>query len=178
MKGIIFTHFIQMVEEAHGIRTVDRIIELSDLPSGGSYTAVGTYDHTEIVKLVTNLSEETSTEVPELLRQFGKYLFGHLAKSYPQFVEGVGNPLDFLGRIEGYIHVEVRKLYPDAELPRFECRRNSPNELVMIYQSIRHFEDLCEGLIRGSLDHFGAKATIGRRQLDDEREEFLITLDA
>lgn len=26
----------------------------------------------------------------------------------------------FLKNIENYIHVEVRKLYPDAELPTFE----------------------------------------------------------
>jgi len=178
MKGVVFTHFIKMVEEAHGFKTVDRIIEASDLPSGGSYTAVGTYDHTEIVQLVVNLSKETSTEVPDLLRGFGAYLFNQLATAYPKFVEGTSDPLDFLGRIEGYIHVEVRKLYPDAELPRFECERTSPKQLIMIYQSNRHFEDLCEGLIRGSLDFFKASATIERESLEDERERFVITIDA
>jgi len=59
MKGVVFTELLKMVEEAHGLDMVDTIIEKSDLPSGGIYTAVGTYDHTEAVSLVVNLSEET-----------------------------------------------------------------------------------------------------------------------
>lgn len=176
MKGIIFTEFLTMVEQAHGLDMVDTIIDKSDLPSGGSYTAVGTYPHSEIVSLVINLSQETSTEVPDLLKAFGQYLFHSLAKSYPSFVKESTDPLDFLEQVETYIHVEVRKLYPDAELPTFECSRpNSPDQLHMVYHSIRHMEDVCEGLIRGSLEHFGVQATVERQSLDDDSELFIVT---
>ncbi|NNC89191.1 MAG: heme NO-binding domain-containing protein [Akkermansiaceae bacterium] len=175
MKGIVFTEFLGMVETAHGLDMVDTLIEKSDLPSGGAYTAVGTYDHTEIVRLVTNLSAETNTPVPDLLKAFGEHLFGVLAAAHPHFVEGAGDALEFLERVENYIHVEVRKLYPDAELPRFECARPGPGQLEMIYDSMRHFEDLCEGLIAGCLKHFGARAGIARETLADGREKFVIT---
>lgn len=176
MKGVIFTEFLTMVEQAHGLDMVDTIIEKSDLPSGGAYTAVGTYPHTEIVSLVVNLSEETSTEISDLLKAFGQYLFHSLAKAYPMFVQKSSDPLDFLEQVETYIHVEVRKLYPDAELPTFECSRpNSPDQLHMVYHSIRHMEDVCEGLIKGSLEHFGAQATVERKTLDDDTELFVIT---
>jgi Haem-NO-binding len=51
------------------------------------------------------------------LRSFGKHLFGRFVCNYPQFFGGINSALTFLANIEGYIHVEVRKLYPDAELP-------------------------------------------------------------
>lgn len=176
MKGVVFTELLKMVEESHGFDMVDTIIEKSDLPSGGAYTAVGTYDHTEAVSLVVNLSKETDVAVPELLKAFGEYLFNTLATSYPQFIERADNALDFLEQVEDYIHVEVRKLYPDAELPTFSCSRpHSPDELHMTYESGRHLEDLCEGLIRGSLKKFNSNATIKREALENGKELFVIT---
>jgi len=79
--------------------------------------------------------------------------------------------------VESYIHVEVRKLYPDAELPSFNCKRLSPSKLEMIYSSGRHFEDLCEGLIIGSMKHFKQVFTVEREALEDGREKFFITLE-
>ncbi len=165
-----------MVEEVHGIDMVDTLIEKSELASGGAYTAVGTYDHTEIVNLVATLSQETNTGIPTLLKTFGEHLFGVLIKAYPHFAAEVTGCFMFLESIEQYIHVEVRKLYPDAELPRFECMRHDPNRLTMIYESSRHFEDLCEGLIIGSLVHFKEQANITRESLADGREAFHIAL--
>lgn len=178
MKGVIFTEFLSMVEDAHGLDMVDTIIDNSDLPhSGGAYTAVGTYPHTEIVSLVINLSKETGVEVSELLKAYGRHLFHRLADLYPAFVNNTNAPLDFLEQVETYIHVEVRKLYPDAELPSFECSRpHSPNQLHMVYHSVRHMEDVCEGLIRGSLEHFNTTAEIERQSVNDDSELFIITL--
>lgn len=177
MKGIVFTEFLTMVEESFGLDMVDTIIDNSDLPSsGGAYTAVGTYPHTEIVSLVVNLSEESKIPIPELLKTFGNYLFHSLARAYPDFVNKTNDPLVFLEQVETYIHVEVRKLYPDAELPTFECSRpNHENELHMIYQSNRHMEDVCEGLINGSLEHFKVSYDVKRKKIDDNRELFVIT---
>lgn len=175
MKGIVFTEFLTMVEESFSLDMVDTIIEKSDLPSGGSYTSVGTYSHTEIADLVTNLSKESGISIPVLLKTFGTYLFHSLTKAYPDFVKRTTDPLDFLEQVETHIHVEVKKLYPDAELPSFECSRpNSENELEMIYTSNRHMEDVCEGLIIGSLEHFGQQCSIKRKTLQGDRELFVI----
>jgi len=124
------------------------------------------------------LSAATDIGVDALLKTFGKHLFGVLIAGHPEFAAGVEHPLDFLEGVERYIHVEVRKLYPDAELPKFECHRKSDNELIMIYASGRHLEDLCEGLIQGCLEFFKQKADLTRRTLPDLREEFTISLIA
>jgi Haem-NO-binding len=116
MKGIVFTEFLEMVEDRFSPAMADRMLEACALPSGGVYTAVGTYDHHEMVQLVSQLSTLTGVAVPELLRTYGQHLFGRFVHRYPHFFAGVDSAFAFLHNIEGYIHVEVRKLYPEADL--------------------------------------------------------------
>ena len=73
MKGVVFTLLLDMVDDTFGPAVTEQIISASDLPSGGVYTAVGTYDHAEIVALVTNLSKETELSVSALVHTFGKH---------------------------------------------------------------------------------------------------------
>lgn len=163
MKGIVFTEFLDMVENNFGVTVLDRILTRSVLPSGGIYTAVGTYSHTELLALVTQLSEATDRPVPSLVRAYGEYLFQRFAVLYPQLFAGVDDAFGFIERIDGYIHVEVRKLYPDAELPRFLARRVGDDELELTYESPRPFADLAEGLIQGCFDHFHSEVEIERQ---------------
>lgn len=167
MKGIVFTEFLTLVEEQWSADMVDDIIDACDLPSGGAYTTVGTYDHTEIVNLVMELSERSNIPVDQLLQIYGKHLFGRLATLYPSFIDRSLPLLEFLEGVEHYIHVEVKKLYPDAELPSFETTRLEPHRLEMIYRSSRHLDDVCLGLMEGSLEFFQEDGTITREPLDD-----------
>ena len=70
MKGIVFTEFFEMVEQKFDYTMVDKLLANTELPSGGIYTSVGTYSHTEMVSLVVKLSQETSIPIPDLLRVF------------------------------------------------------------------------------------------------------------
>jgi hypothetical protein len=163
MKGIIFTEFMELVEDKFGMDMLDDIIDDSDLPSGGVYTAVGTYDHGEIVALVSALSTRSEIPVPTLLQVYGEHLFSRFPVLYPGFfTKKDQTAFDFLESVESYIHVEVKKLYPDAQLPSFETTRTDPGTLVMIYRSGRHLEDVAEGLIRGCFIHFGEECGISR----------------
>lgn len=166
MKGMVFTEFLEMVEAKFSADMVDDIIEDSDLPNRGAYTAVGTYDHEELVKMVVALSKRTNIAAPALVQVFGEHLFGRFNALYPSFFAGVTSALDFLEGIETIIHTEVRKLYPDAQLPKFECKR-APDGLSMLYSSPRHFGDLAEGLIRGAVAHFGGGVDVIRLNQPD-----------
>ncbi len=168
MKGIVFTEFIEMVEEKFGYEMMDDIIESSNLPSGGSYTTVGTYDHTEMVQLVVGLSKRTEIPVSSLLKTYGKHLLLALSKKYPIFFSGTNNSLDFLEQIDRYIHVEVQKLYPDAELPKFEIQRINEHSIEMIYQSDRRMSDLADGLIEATIEHYNEKATVEKINLNED----------
>jgi hypothetical protein len=160
MKGIVFTEFIDLVTAKFGEEVVDRVITESNLPSGAAYTAVGTYDHAEMMTMVGNLSQAIQVPVPSLLKDFGEHLFTRFAARYPQFYAGLTSSFGFLSRIEEHIHVEVRKLYPDAELPSILCERLSENEMVLTYRSTRPLAGFAEGLMLGAIAHFGESVEV------------------
>lgn len=176
MKGMVFTEFLELVEEKFSPDLAEDILDACNLDSDGVYTAVGSYDHGELIQLVVQLSEKSGVAAPDLVRTFGHHLFGRFADTHPQFFEGRSNAFDFLRQVHDYIHVEVRKLYPDAELPNFSYG-GSGDELEMTYSSTRPFADLAEGLINGCLDHFGESVSVVREDLssDGTSARFVLT---
>lgn len=181
MKGIIFTEFLEMVEDKFSPEIADQIIEASDLSTDGAYTAVGTYHHAELIDMVVHLSEETDLEIPLLVKTFGEYLFGRFVELYPQFFESINSCFDFLDIIENHVHVEVRKLYPDAELPTFETERPDDQTLKMTYQSQRPFAPVAEGLIKGCIAYFDEKVDMQITDMsggENKHVEFLLTKQA
>ena len=169
MLGIVFSEFIEMVETEFSEDVADQMIEAVEesLDSGGSYTAVGNYDHGEMLTLVTKLSEITDVPVPALVETYGRHLFGRFHTRYPVFFEGIDNSFDFLQGIEDRIHAEVRKLYPTSELPGFELPENGAERMVMDYSSKRPFAPLAYGLIQGCIDHFGERIDVDYQDLSD-----------
>lgn len=177
MKGIIFTEFIEMVEEKFGFVISDRIIGQAQLPSEGIYTAVGTYAFNELVSLVTQLSQETGTPIPELLFSFGHHLFGRFHAIYPHFFEGKTGAFDLLDQIEDYIHVEVLKLYPDARLPAVITEISQDGQqMKMTYRSSRKMSDLARGLIHGCKDHFDEDFSLETLDITNDGEEVTFLL--
>ena len=179
MKGVVFTKFLDFVGSRYGADTVDDIIDASHLPRGGAYTAVGTYDHAEMVSLCTALAERTGTPAAELVRCFGSHLSGTFAKGYPAFFSRSGIFFDFLESIEAHIPVDVRKLFPDAELPTFKVEQRTPTQMVLHYRSPRRMGDLAEGLILGSAHQFGVQAQVQATPVegsDGQATRFVIDL--
>lgn len=171
MKGIIFTEFLEMVEEEFGLEVVDTIIEKAELPSEGVYTSVGTYDFNEMVSLITQLSEQVNLSVNDLLYAFGLYLFSSLGKVHPEVIQNYNSPLALLNSIEDHIHVHVRKLYPDAELPQFKILEKNEDSLSMIYSSSRGLYSLAHGLIQKTFEHFHGQADIDITLLAEDGTE-------
>jgi len=177
MKGIIFSEFIEMVDDMFSVETSERLIEEVELPSGGAYTTVGTYDAQEMVDLVTKLSEITTIPVPDLLKTFGHHLLMRFAEIFPVFFENVSTTLEFLPLVESYVHLEVKKLYTDAELPSFTCVSPNPDRLEMTYRSASNLPDLAEGLIMGTADYLNERVEVKRERVPDDpsAELFIIT---
>lgn len=154
MKGIVFTEFLEHVEDAHGAIMAERIISSCELESGGAYTSVGTYPCEEMGELVGALARLTSSQPNTLLHGFGGRLAKTFHAAYPQYFD-VANYFDFIESVDSHIHVEVQKLYPDAELPKFVTVSRSENQLVVDYISSRGLEDLAHGLLAASAAVFG-----------------------
>ena len=163
---MVFTHFLDFVTEQFGPEMADDIIEASALPSGGAYTSVGTYSHGEMVALVGALAARTGRPADGLVRAFGDRLSDTFAHDFPEFFRRASTLFDFLESIEQHIHVEVRKLYPDAELPTFRTEERSPARLVLLYRSPRRMGHLSEGLITGSARQFGVDVRVRAESLE------------
>ena len=173
MKGAVFTELFDYVEDAHGPEFLQETIDAVDLPTKGVYATTGTYPTSEMVSLVSVLSNSSGIAVPDLLRVFGEHLFGRFTVSYPALFEDCDDAFSFLASVENVIHMEVRKLYPDAELPTFETAVHTDTHLQLIYRSRRHMGDLCEGLIRGCLAHFEEEAVITRTTLEESPDSVI-----
>lgn len=174
MKGMVFTEFLDMVENKFSADMVDDIIDDANPASGAAYTAVGTYDHQELVDMVVALSKRTEIPVDTLVKVFGEHVFTIFATNYPSFFADVPDALTFLSGIEDIIHAEVIKLYPDAQLPKFDCHFEGET-LIMDYQSPRHFSDLAEGLIKGCGAHFGENLQIDRHDISADVTRFSVS---
>ncbi|WP_303317959.1 heme NO-binding domain-containing protein [Flavivirga abyssicola] len=176
MKGIVFTEFLDLVEEKFGLEMVDTIISQSELESEGIYTAVGTYKFSEMLQLLQHLSAHTNIEIDDLLLVYAEHFFDVLKQSYPGLLATYKDPINMLASIENHIHVEVRKIYPDAELPTFEVVEKTDNSLVMVYKSSRAMHHFGLGLMNKTFEHFDATATIELEKIKEDGTEvkFLI----
>lgn len=166
MLGIVFTEFLEMVEDTFSFDAADNILESLGTGHPTSFTAVGDYDHATLVKMVALLSKDTDTPIDDLIKAFGTHLFHRFAHHYPDFFDNISSSLDFLEGIENRIHTQVKKLYPQAELPTFDCVRQDDTTLVMTYSSVRPFGDLADGLIKGCGEHFGEKLLVKRDDIE------------
>ncbi len=153
MKGIIFSIFNEMIEEKFGLAMWDRMIEETKPISKGVYTSGQTYNESELFSYVGFLSKITNKAGQELVRSFGSFMATKLPRIYPEFYTKKTFK-EFLKSIDSVIHVEVKKLYPGANLPSFSYEDPAPNKLIMIYKSPRKLCHLAEGLIAGSAQHY------------------------
>lgn len=170
MKGIVFTEFSEMVEGMFGEDMLDDLIDATEPKSGGAYTSVGTYDHVELVDMVVELHKRTDVPVNKLIYTFGEYLGNTFATKFNSFFEAAGSTLEFLKQIDNHIHVEVRKLYPDAELPGFSYKMGDTPEdpFELHYSSTRGFADLAEGLIASTSKYYGEQLKVERKDWVDD----------
>jgi hypothetical protein len=166
MKGIIFTEFLDLVEEKFGLEMVDKIINQSDLKSEGIYTSVGTYEFNEMLQLISHLSKNTDISVDDLLMVYAEHLFAALVKTYPNLVSHYQNPMDLIASIENHIHVEVKKIYPDAQLPTFTLEERTETKMILVYKSERALYMLGKGLMLETFKLFNVPAQIDYEKLN------------
>jgi hypothetical protein len=177
MKGIVFTEFLDLVEEKFGLEMVDAIISQSKLESKGVYTSIGTYSFSELLQLFQNLQTKTGISIDNLLLIYGEHFFSVIETNYKDLLSSYNDPIEMLASIENHIHVEVRKIYTDAELPTFIIKEKTKKTLILIYKSSRSMHHFGLGLMNKTFEHFNSKATIVLEKIkkDGTEVKFIIT---
>lgn len=166
MKGMMFTEWVEWVERTWSPGVVDEVIDAQELPSKGAYTANGTYEHTEMLTLFGGLGQKVNQPVPTLVKAFGEALFPILVGAHPQALADAPTAFALLGQLDAHIHPEVRRLYPEAEVPSFEATRRG-SVFRLTYRSSRPFADLAEGLLAGCIAWFDEPLTFTRAEHGD-----------
>ena len=154
MKGVIFTEFLEMVEEKFGLETVDTIISDSNLESEGAYTSIGIYNFEELESLIYHLGKYTNLDPQAIIHMYGVHYFNVLSKNYTILFDHCKNAFELISGIEQHFHVEIKKVYPDTELPQIETLENSDSKLVVEYSSKRAFHSFVSGLIEQTFDYY------------------------
>ncbi|MEZ8063048.1 MULTISPECIES: heme NO-binding domain-containing protein [Vibrio] len=169
MKGIIFTEFLELVEDKFGLELLEEVLDMSE--DEGIYTSVGSYDHKNLVKLIINLSKKTNIDAASLQRVFGQSVFKNLLASIPNkaSLKHSNTTFQFIQHVEHYIHVEVKKLYPDAEPPEFSFITTTEAQLIFDYKSARCMSHVCLGLIEGCADYYSESIVIEMTPQNDEQ---------
>lgn len=154
MLGIVFTSLVEMLEEQVSFEFADEVLQEANLTSHGAFTSVGYYPFEEIDKILTVLTHKTGKPLEQLLFEFGVYLFGCLARAHEQVLSRAHTLFDMLEHLDDDIHVQVKKLYPDADLPKFTVIERTDAYMRLGYYSTRELYALAEGLMHAAAVHF------------------------
>lgn len=174
MKGVIFTEFMEMVEEKWGLKMVDDIIIDSKDPEDGAYSSTMYYKHENLVAMVLKLHEKTQIPLKDLLICYGTYLFPKLAESHMFLLKDIECTITLLERLEPIIHLNVKKLYPQSHPPTFRAERVDQNTLNLYYQSHRKMEDVAEGLILGCAKFYNEDIKVEREDESGNEVKFIV----
>ncbi len=164
MKGVVFVKLNEFIEETFGLAFWDEILQETSLPSGGAYTTVENYADEEMFTIVATVSNKKGISPGDAQIAFGKWLFKELYAAAPPDVHQFTDVFTFLHGVQNVIHVEVKKLNPDALLPEFDFIDETPTNLMLRYRSPRNMCEFCEGLIYGLSDHTGQKVNVSHQK--------------
>lgn len=160
MKGVVFTEFLEFIEDKFGFDISDDMIENSKTSTEGVYTQAGNYPFEDMLSMVQTLSKLTNVPLGDLVQAYGEHLFLKLISIYPKPISVYTNTFDFVSNVEKVVHPEVKKLYPDSDLPSFIDPIINDNVLEITYVSNKPLMDFAKGLIIGCAKYYNEKIEI------------------
>jgi hypothetical protein len=172
MKGMVFTEFIEYIEDSFGFDICDDMLEGKQ-----PYTQGGNYNFGELVDMIMIVHKATNEPVDRLLFEFGKFMFTKLSTMAPHFLSEHKTSLEYIANVDKYVHVEVKKLYPDADLPKFEIEEQSDTRLVMRYVSQKALDRFAEGIMRSCVEHYKESVDIKLENISEEPHITRFTLE-
>lgn len=163
MHGVIFSELRRYAEDRLGPKSWQQL--LGDAGLGPRiYLAVKAYPDAEAVALVVAAAERAGLPVPTVLEDFGTFITPTLLSMYQSLIKPGWRTLDVLEHTEQTIHTVVRRRNPGAAPAVLNCRRDSPDTLLLTYTSERRLCPLAIGIIKGLAAHFGDHIDIQETQ--------------
>lgn len=170
MKGIVFTKFLDLVEEEFGLEMVDKIISQSRLPSEGVYTSIGTYSFYEMLQLLHNLIKNKDILVINLLQEYAVHIFSAMDIIHPDMLTSYKDPIEMIASMNYHIekifitkdvpHTELIKAKSFSALPQFIVKERTKSSLIINYKSNRGMQHFWLELMHEMFQYFNETATI------------------
>lgn len=174
MKGFVFQEFFDFVDRRFGPDVTEEIIETAELEHDAAYAATGTYPFSDLQKLVGAACRRLDADPADMLRDFGGSVGCAFARGHRDRFDRHDGLFDMLANVEELIHVEVRKLYPEAELPRFQVEARSESQMLLHYRSERKLWDFAKGIIEAAAGHYGETVDVEIARVEGVEDEALI----
>jgi predicted hydrocarbon binding protein len=164
MKGLIFNLLEEFLVARCGETEYELILTDCQLCADPSLmVGPGSYPDQDFTAIIASAAKRLGLGSKELLHEVGRAAIPRLVSRYPQFFIPSKHPRDFFASLNFIHHLEVKKLYKDAELPRFRCENKADGSLLISYISGRGLCHLFSGLINGVADHY--QTPLSQRQL-------------
>ena len=157
MKGVLFNVIEEVVESAMSPDAWDDVIEAAGV--SGAYTSLGNYPDADLDAIVRAVGAAAGLSIDDTLRLAGRLGFERLAARAPSQLARCATWRDVLTTLDDIIHPEVLKIYPNADVPRFDVT-DTAEGLLMDYRSSRGFCALADGLAVGCGEWFSAALSV------------------
>jgi predicted hydrocarbon binding protein len=156
--GVIFHFLRNYVIERHGGEPTWQTLLEAQGHKYKMYFPVKDYADEEIVALVQTASNALNIPVPDVLEDFGAYVGPELLSFYHMYIKEKNL------RTFDVIEVAGSKINPDRKPPKLSSHRESPDVLIVDYQSHRKLCPVVRGIIRGLGEKFGERFDINETQ--------------
>lgn len=152
MMGLVFNIAQDVVEATFGPDVWDAVIETAGVD--GAYTMLAAYPDDEFESLVRAAGGVIGISQTDVLVMVGRRGFGALLERHADALAGRPDWRTLLAGLDGEIHRDARKVYPEGELPRLDLRPAPDGAVAVVYRSRRRWCDLAEGLVLGVGDWY------------------------
>ncbi len=153
MKGIIFNVLEDMVVQQCGMQVWNDLLA-KHAPADRVYLSAKSYAEAELFDIVQDVALRLNLPVPDVVKAFGRFLFGGLAARHADVVQRFSDFSSLVLGIHDVIHLEVNKLYHEPSLPTISGKMVSNQRIELIYSSPRKLCYCAEGLLYGAAEHF------------------------
>ena len=165
MYGVIF-HFLEnyVIERHGGKQTWQALLEANGYRYK-IYFPVKDYPDEEILGLVDAASKALGVPIPDVLEDFGSYVGPALLDFYHMHIKDQGmKTFDVIEIAGNQIHDVIHKHNPKRKPPHLKAHRESPDLLVIHYQSRRKLCPVVRGIVRGLGEKYGERFSIEETQ--------------
>jgi len=82
------------------------------------------------------------------------------SERFPAYFESSDGVISFLASVDRHIHVQVRKLYPEAVTPSVLVQHPPDGPVIIAYSSERKLCALARGMIKGAIDYYNRSGSV------------------